>query len=84
LGVGFGGVDPQVLFISSCRGSTGLTGALDRSDRCEPYVGFAGFVCLWVVLVLVSSCLVWMCFAWFCEGFLFLAGCVLGVFFSRA
>jgi hypothetical protein len=31
-------------------------------------------------LVLVSSCLVWRCFAWFCEGFFFLAGCVLGVF----
>jgi hypothetical protein len=39
-GVGFGGVDPQVLFIPSCLGFTGLTGALDRSDRCEPFVGF--------------------------------------------
>jgi hypothetical protein len=38
LGVGFGGVDPRVLFISSCPGFTGLTGALDRSDRCEPFV----------------------------------------------
>jgi hypothetical protein len=30
-----------VLFIPSCPGYTGLTGALDRSDRCEPLVGFA-------------------------------------------
>jgi hypothetical protein len=37
----FGGVDPRVLFIPSCPGYTGLTGALDRSDRCEPLVGFA-------------------------------------------
>jgi hypothetical protein len=33
-----------------------------------------------VVLVLVSSWQVWRCFARFCEEFLFLAGCVLGVF----
>jgi hypothetical protein len=32
---GFGVVDPRVLFIPSCRGYTGLTGALDRSDRCN-------------------------------------------------
>jgi hypothetical protein len=38
---GFGGVDPRVLFIPSCSGYTGLTGALDRLDRCEPLVGFA-------------------------------------------
>jgi hypothetical protein len=37
---GFGGVDPRVLFIPSCPGYTGLTGALDRSDRWEPLVGF--------------------------------------------
>jgi hypothetical protein len=30
-----------VLFIPSCSGYTGLTGALDRSDRCESLVGFA-------------------------------------------
>jgi hypothetical protein len=30
--LGFGGVDPRVLFIPSCPGYTGLTGALDRSD----------------------------------------------------
>jgi hypothetical protein len=40
-GVRFGGVDPRVLFIPSYPGYNGLTGALDRSDRCEPFVGFA-------------------------------------------
>jgi hypothetical protein len=30
-----------VLFIPSCPGYTGLTGALDRSDRCVSLVGFA-------------------------------------------
>jgi hypothetical protein len=59
-GVGFGGVDPRVLFISSCLGFTGLTGALDWSDRCDPFVGFAsgelldlcvfGLCCCWSVL----------------------------------
>jgi hypothetical protein len=57
---GFGGVDPRVLFIPSCPGYTGLTGALDRSDRCESLVGFAsgerldlcvfGSLCCWSVL----------------------------------
>jgi hypothetical protein len=28
-GFGFGGVDPRVLFIPSCPGYTGLTGAID-------------------------------------------------------
>jgi hypothetical protein len=78
--VGFGGVDLQVLFIPSCPGLTGLTGA---SDRSEPFCGFclewlACPVCHWVVLLLVSSWLVWSCFAKLCEGFFFLAGC--GVF----
>jgi hypothetical protein len=55
-----GGVNPRVLFIPSCSGYTGLTGALDRSDRCEPLVGFAlgelldscvfGSWCCWSVL----------------------------------
>jgi hypothetical protein len=40
-GVGFGGVDSRALFIPSCPGYTGLTGALDRSDRSEPFVGFS-------------------------------------------
>jgi hypothetical protein len=30
-----------VLFIPSCPGYTGLTGALDWSDRCNPYWDFA-------------------------------------------
>jgi hypothetical protein len=55
-----------------------MTGALDRSDRCEPLVGFVSGEllgsCLWVVLLLVSSWPVWCCFAWLCEGFFFLAG----------
>jgi hypothetical protein len=38
---GFGGVDPLVLFIPSCPGYTGLTGALDRSDRCNLRWDFA-------------------------------------------
>jgi hypothetical protein len=40
-GVGFEGVDSRVLFIPSCPGVTGLTGALDRSDRCKPFVRFS-------------------------------------------
>jgi hypothetical protein len=38
---GFGGVDPWVLFIPSCPGYTGLPGALDWSDRCNPRWVFA-------------------------------------------
>jgi hypothetical protein len=53
-GVGFQGVDPRVLFIPSCPGTTGLTGALDRSDRCEPFVGF-------VSGELLGSCVLWLC-----------------------
>jgi hypothetical protein len=30
-----------LLFIPSYPGVTVLTGALDRSDRCKPFVGFA-------------------------------------------
>jgi hypothetical protein len=48
---GFGGVDPRVLFIPSCSGYIGLTGALDRSDRCNPCWGFAR-VNIWVCLLL--------------------------------
>jgi hypothetical protein len=48
---GFGGVDPRVLFIPSCPGYTGLTGALDRSDRCNPWWVFAR-VNVWVCLLL--------------------------------
>jgi hypothetical protein len=35
------GVEPWVLFIPSCPGVTGPTGASDRSYRCVPFVGFA-------------------------------------------
>jgi hypothetical protein len=37
-------------------------------------------VCLWVLVLLVSSWSVRSCFVRFCVGFSFLAGCVLGVF----
>jgi hypothetical protein len=43
----FGGVDPWVLFIPSCPGYIGLTGALDWSDRCNPRWVFAR-VNVWV------------------------------------
>jgi hypothetical protein len=63
---------------------------LHRSDRCSwpvwPVWALYGIclgwvaesVCLWVVLLLVSSWVFWRCFAWVCEGFLFFAGCVFG------
>jgi hypothetical protein len=38
-----------VLFIPSCPGYTGLTGALDRSDRCNPRWDFA-----WVNVLVCS------------------------------
>jgi hypothetical protein len=84
-GVGFRGVDPRVLFIPSFPGYTSLTGALDRSDRCEPFVGFASGellnLCVFgVELVLVSSWLFLRCFGWLCVGFFLRAGCVLRVF----
>jgi hypothetical protein len=40
-----------VLFIPSYPGYTGLTGALDRSDRCEPWWVFAR-VNVWVCSLL--------------------------------
>jgi hypothetical protein len=67
-GVGFGGVDPRVLFIPSCPGYTGLTGALDRSDRCEPFVGFD-------LGELLVSCVFGLCCCWSVLG---LFGVVLG------
>jgi hypothetical protein len=39
--VGFGGVDPRVLFIPERPGVTSLIGVAHRSDRCSGYVGFA-------------------------------------------
>jgi hypothetical protein len=50
-GFGFGGVDPRVLFIPSCPGYTGPTGALDRSDQFEPWWVFAR-VNVWVCSLL--------------------------------
>jgi hypothetical protein len=54
---GVGGVDPRVLFIPSCPGYTGLTGALDRSDQCESLVGFASGE-------LLDSCVFGSCYYW--------------------
>jgi hypothetical protein len=73
------------LFIPSCPSYTGLTGALDRSDRCESLVGFASGELLdscvfWVLVLLVSFWSVWSCFVRFCVGFSLRAGCILGVF----
>jgi hypothetical protein len=75
-----------VLFISSCQGYTGLTGALDRSDRCESLVGFAsgelldscvfGFWCCWLALGLFGVGL--FCFV-LCRVFLPCRLCI-GVF----
>jgi hypothetical protein len=49
--LGFGGVDPRVLFIPRSPGHTGLTGVPHRSDRCNPCWVFS-----WVI-VCVSSLL---------------------------
>jgi hypothetical protein len=66
-GVGFGGVDPRVLFIPSCSGMTGLTDASDRSDRCVPFVGFSSGELL-VPCVFVSCCC-WSVLGCFGGGF---------------
>jgi hypothetical protein len=67
LGVGFGGVDPRVLFIPSRPGVTGLTGVLDRSAGASPWWvlsrGAAVFMWFCLVDLLVSSWLVWSWFA---------------------
>jgi hypothetical protein len=49
--LGFGGVDPRVLFIPRSPGHTGLTGASHRSDRCNPCWVFAR-VNVWVCSLL--------------------------------
>jgi hypothetical protein len=63
---------------------TGLTGAFDRSDRCESLVGFASGElldsCVQVLVLLVSSWSVWSCFVRFCVELSFCAGCVSRVF----
>jgi hypothetical protein len=46
-----------VLFIPSCPGYTSLTGALDRSDRCEPFVEFASSE-------LLNPCVFGLCWCW--------------------
>jgi hypothetical protein len=56
-GVGFGGVEPRVLFTPSCSGVIGLTGASDRSDRCVSFVGFASGE-------LLASCVFGSCCCW--------------------
>jgi hypothetical protein len=56
-GVGFGGVDPRVLFILSCPRVIGLTGASDRSDRRVPFVRFASGE-------LIESCVFGSCWCW--------------------
>jgi hypothetical protein len=71
-GVGFGGVDPRVLFIPSCPGVTGLTGASPLWDLPR---GTAVLMWCCPVFQLSSSWLVWSCLVRFCEGFSFLAGC---------
>jgi hypothetical protein len=45
------------LWHPSCTGTTGLTGALDRSDRYEPFVGF-------VSSDLLNSCVFELCWCW--------------------
>jgi hypothetical protein len=81
---GFGGADLRVLFIPSCPGYTGLTGALDRSNRCEPFVGLASGdlldSCVFRLWCWVSSWSVWSCLDRFGVGFSFRAGCVWVVF----
>jgi hypothetical protein len=64
---GFGGVDPRVLFIPSCLGYTGQTGALDRSDRCKLPVGLTSGESL-------DSCVFG---SWWCWSVLGLFGVVL-------
>jgi hypothetical protein len=49
--LGFGGVDPRVLFIPRSPGHTGLTDASHRSDRCNPCWVFSR-VNVWVCSLL--------------------------------
>jgi hypothetical protein len=66
--VWFWGVDSRVLFIPSYPSYTGLTGALDRSDWCEPFVGLASGE-------LLNSCVNGLCWCWSvlgCFGVVFL------------
>jgi hypothetical protein len=57
-GVGFGDVDPWVLFIPTSSGHIGLTGASHRSDQCRPLLGFARVnVCVSSLLSCVAAVL---------------------------
>jgi hypothetical protein len=49
------------LFIQSCLGYTSLTGALDWSDRCEPFVRFSSGE-------LLNSCVFRWCWFWSVVG----------------
>jgi hypothetical protein len=71
MGVGFRGVYSRVLFIPSCPCYTGLTSALDLSDRCEPFVGFA-------LGELLNPCVFGLCWCWLVLGGFggVLVGCV--------
>jgi hypothetical protein len=55
------GVDLRVQFIPSCPGYTGLTGALHRSDQCEPFVGFT-------LGELLNPCVFGSCYCWLVLG----------------
>jgi hypothetical protein len=50
-----------VLFIPSCPGYTGLTGALDRSERCKLFVGFGSGE-------LLNPCVFGLCWCWLVLG----------------
>jgi hypothetical protein len=54
--VGFGGVDPRVLFIPERLGLTSLIGVAHRSDRCRGSVGFASGERLGEFSVVPSGC----------------------------
>jgi hypothetical protein len=77
-GSGFEEVDPQLVVHPELP-------RLDRSDWCKALVGFASgnylVRVIWPVVLIVSSWLVWSCFARFCEGFSSGVGCVLEGFF---
>jgi hypothetical protein len=45
-----------LLFIPSCPGVTGLTGALNWSDRCKPFVWFSLGECPGVFPIVVCCC----------------------------
>jgi hypothetical protein len=54
--VGFGGVDPRVLFIPERPSLTDLIGAAHRSDRCRDSMGFASRERLGEFIVVPCCC----------------------------